>query len=96
MEKLPCVYLLASRPKGTLYVGVASDLVKRVYEHKQKLADGFTKKYGVDRLVWYERHETMESAIVREKQIKKWNRAWKIELIEQTNEAWRDLYEDIV
>lgn len=96
MEKLPCVYLLASRPKGTLYVGVTSDLVKRVYEHKQKLADGFTKKYGVDRLVWYERHETMESAIVRGKQIKKWNRAWKIELIEQTNEAWRDLYEDIV
>ncbi len=96
MEKLPCVYLLASQPKGTLYVGVTSDLVKRVYEHKQKLVDGFTKRYGVDKLVWYERHETMGSAICREKQIKKWNRAWKIELIEQTNKAWRDLYEEIL
>ena len=96
MEKLPCVYLLASHRNGTLYVGVTSNLAKRVYEHKQELADGFTQKYRVHHLVWFERHETMESAITREKQIKKWNRDWKLQLIEESNSAWRDLYEDIL
>ncbi len=87
--------MLASERNGTLYIGVTSDLVKRVYEHKQDLVDGFTKRYGVHRLVWFERHETMESAITREKQLKKWNRAWKLQLIEESNSAWRDLYADI-
>ncbi|MDP2834707.1 MAG: GIY-YIG nuclease family protein [Pseudomonadota bacterium] len=96
MTRNPCVYLLASQRNGTLYVGVTSDLIKRVYEHKNNLADGFTQKYGVHTLVWFEQHETMESAITREKQIKKWNRDWKLQLIEESNSAWRDLYEDIL
>lgn len=96
MDRLPCVYILASGRNGTLYVGVTSNLVKRVYEHKQDLVDGFTKRYGVHSLVWFEQHATMESAITREKQLKKWNRAWKLQLIEESNSAWRDLYEDIV
>jgi len=96
VERLPCVYLLASQRNGTLYVGVTSDLIKRVYQHKNNLADGFTQKYGVHTLVWFEQHETMESAITREKQIKKWNRDWKLQLIEESNSAWRDLYEDIL
>ncbi|MBM4181637.1 MAG: GIY-YIG nuclease family protein [Betaproteobacteria bacterium] len=87
--------MLASQRNGTLYIGVTSDLVKRVYEHKQDLVDGFTKRYGVHSLVWFEQHETMESAITREKQLKKWNRAWKLRLIEENNSAWRDLYADI-
>ena len=95
MEKIPCVYILASRRNGTLYVGVTSDLVQRVWQHKNDLADGFTKRYGVHRLMWYEVHECMESAIVREKAIKKWNRAWKIELIEEGNPGWVDLYEEV-
>ena len=89
------VYLLASRRKGTLYVGVTNDLSKRVWQHKQELVEGFTKKYGVKSLVWFEQTESIESAIVREKQIKKWNRDWKVELIEKTNPQWRDLYEEI-
>jgi putative endonuclease len=91
--KQPCVYILASQRNGTLYIGVISDLVKRVYEHKGHFVDGFTKEYGVDRLVWYEPHETMESAILREKQMKKWNRAWKLRLIEEANSDWNDLSE---
>jgi len=94
--KLPCVYILASRRNGTLYVGVTSDLVKRVWEHKNHLAEGFTKRYGVRTLVWFERHETMESAIAREKAIKEWKRRWKLELIEGQNPDWRDLYGEIV
>lgn len=94
--KLPCVYMLASQRNGTLYVGVTSNLVQRVWQHKEGLAEGFTKKYGVKLLVWYELHETMESAIVREKAIKEWQRAWKIKLIEQANPAWGDLYEGII
>ena len=90
------VYLLASRRKGTLYVGVTNDLSKRVWQHKQDLVEGFTKKHGVKTLVWYEQTESIESAIVREKQIKKWNRAWKIGLIEANNPDWKDLYEDVV
>lgn len=96
MEKQPCVYILASKHNGTIYIGVTSNLVKRVYEHKADLVDGFTKRYGVHQLVWFERHETMESAIAREKQLKKWNRAWKLKLIEETNREWRDIYEEIV
>ena len=90
----PCVYILASRPRGTLYVGVTSDIVQRVWEHKSDLVEGFTKRYGVHTLVWYELHGSMEGAISREKAIKKWNRAWKVELIERCNPTWRDLYEE--
>ena len=94
--KQPCVYLLASRRNGTLYVGVTSDLIKRVWEHKNHVVEGFTKKYRVDRLVWYELHQTMESAIGREKAIKEWKRAWKLALIEETNPEWNDLYEQLL
>jgi putative endonuclease len=94
--KQPCVYILASGWDGTVYVGVTSDLIKRVWEHKHDLIEGFTKKYRVHNLVWFERHETMESAILREKAIKEWNRAWKIELIEESNRNWRDLYPDLL
>ncbi len=93
--KQPCVYLMASQRNGTLYVGVTSDLVQRVGQHKEKLVDGFTKRYGVDRLVWYECHATMDSAIIREKAIKGWKRRWKLALIEEQNPTWRDLYDDI-
>jgi putative endonuclease len=95
MEKQPCVYVLASRRNGTLYVGVTSNLIKRVHEHRNDLADGFTKRYGVHDLVWYELHGNIESAIVREKQIKKWSRKAKIRLIEQCNTDWRDLWPDL-
>ncbi len=94
--KLPCVYMLASERNGTLYIGVTSNLVKRLHEHETAVVPGFTKKYQVHTLVWYEIHETMESAIVREKQMKKWNRSWKIELIEEANPGWKDLYANIV
>ena len=90
------VYLLASRPRGTLYVGVTSDLVKRVWQHKTKAAPGFTAQHGVDRLVWFEAYDETVPAIRREKQIKKWRRAWKIRLIEEQNPDWVDLYPGIV
>ena len=89
-------YILASRKNGTLYVCVTSDLLKRIYEHKQNLIDGFTKKYNVHSLVYYEVHNDMREAITREKQIKKWNRRWKMRLIEEMNSEWRDLYYEIV
>ncbi len=89
------VYILASRRHGTLYVGVTNDLVRRVFEHNSDVIEGFTKKYGVKTLVWFERTDSIEAAIEREKQIKSWNRAWKIELIEKTNRTWRDLYPEI-
>jgi putative endonuclease len=95
MTKQPCVYLLASQRNGTLYVGVTSDLLKRVWEHKNNVVEGFTKRYGVHSLVWYEPHDTMESAIMREKAIKEWKRAWKLDLIEKANPEWKDLYENI-
>ncbi len=95
MNKQSCVYILASKRNGTLYAGVTSDLVKRVWQHKNNLVEGFTKKYGVHTLVWFEQHETMESAISREKAIKNWKRDWKIKVIEEMNPQWRDLYEDI-
>lgn len=91
----PCVYMLASRRNGTLYVGATSDLIKRVWEHKSDAVDGFTRQYRVHVLVWYEVHETMESAIVREKAIKEWKRGWKLNLIERSNPEWRDLYRDL-
>jgi putative endonuclease len=86
------VYILASQLGGTLYVGVTGDLVRRVYEHREKLAKGFTEKYGVDRLVHYEGFGDIETAIRREKQLKRWNRAWKVQLIEEKNPNWDDLY----
>ena len=91
----PCVYILANRPRGTLYIGVTSNPVQRIQQHKHDMAEGFTKRYGLHRLVWYEVHPSMESAIGREKTLKKWNRAWKIELIEKSNPTWADLYHDI-
>ncbi|MCB2073442.1 MAG: GIY-YIG nuclease family protein [Novosphingobium sp.] len=90
----PTVYLLASSRNGTLYVGVTSDLMGRIHNHREGLLPGFTRDYGVRMLVWFEQHATMESAILREKRIKKWNRAWKLELIEKDNPDWRDLAED--
>jgi putative endonuclease len=90
------VYLLASRRQGTLYVGVTRDLVRRVHEHKHKATPGFTKRYSVDRLVWFEFYDDPLTAIEREKEIKKWRRAWKIKLIEAANPDWRDLYPEIV
>ncbi len=87
----PAVYLLASKRYGTLYVGVTSNLVGRTWQHRSSAADGFSKKYGVHMLVWYELHETMLEAITREKQIKKWNRDWKVNLVQGKNPEWRDL-----
>ena len=94
--KQPHVYILANKRNGTLYIGVTSNLPQRVWHHKNDLVEGFTKSYGVHTLVWYETHETMESAISREKALKEWNRAWKIRLIEANNPTWRDLYQDLV
>lgn len=89
----PCVYIVCNHRHGTLYIGVTSNLARRAYEHREGLLDGFTKRYGLNRLVWYQQHETMEAAIMREKQMKAWKRAWKIREIEQMNPAWDDLYE---
>jgi len=94
-SKRYCVYLMASRRNGTLYVGVTSDLVKRVYQHRNSLLPGFTARYGVNRLVWFDCCDEPLEAIAREKDIKKWRRAWKIRLIEESNPEWRDLYPDI-
>ena len=96
MSKQPAVYILASKRNGTLYIGVTSDLIKRTWEHKNDSVEGFTKRYRVHRLVYDEWHEDMESAIRREKQMKKWNRGWKLELIEKQNPDWRDLWEGIL
>ena len=95
MDKAFYVYILASGRNGTLYIGVTSQLVQRVWQHKQGLAEGFTKQYGLKTLVWYEQHDTAESAITREKQIKKWERKWKVGLIETENPYWNDLYDDV-
>jgi putative endonuclease len=96
MERASYVYILASGLNGTLYIGVTSDLVKRVWQHREGFIDGFTKRYGVKQLVWYEVHGDIVEAIRREKQIKKWERAWKVELIQKTNPHWRDLYPEII
>jgi putative endonuclease len=89
------VYILASRRNGTLYIGMTDDLVRRVWQHREGLMPGFTKDYGVKLLVWYEQHETRESAFTRERQMKKWNRAWKLQVIESANPSWRDLWDEI-
>jgi putative endonuclease len=94
MERPSYVYILASAPYGTLYTGVTSNIVKRIWQHKEDLASGFTKTYGVHRLVWYEIHNDILAAITREKQIKAWKRGWKIRMILETNPTWRDLYLD--
>jgi len=93
--RTPCVYILANQRNGTLYVGVTSDLIGRVWEHKRGEIEGFTKQYGIKLLVYLEVHATMSEAILREKQIKKWRRAWKIALIQRDNPEWRDLYDEI-
>ncbi|MFT3790487.1 MAG: GIY-YIG nuclease family protein [Rudaea sp.] len=95
MEKQPCVYILASRRNGTLYIGVTSDLIKRIHEHRSNAVEGFTKTYGVHDLVWYEQHHEMVSAILREKQLKKWPCVAKIRLIEQANPGWRNLWNEL-
>ena len=95
MEKQPVVYMLASSRNGTFYVGVTSDLIARIWQHREHMVDGFTKRYEVTKLVWHELHATMDSAIQREKRIKKWNRDWKLRLIDEMNPSWRDLWPDI-
>ena len=95
MERQFFVYMLASRPNGTLYVGVTNDLSRRIVEHREGSADGFTRKHGVSRLVWFEQFESIEAAIAQEKRIKRWRRDWKIALIERDNPAWRDLFESV-
>ena len=90
------VYILASKRNGTLYVGVTSDLARSIWEHKNGAIEGFTKRYRVHNLVWYEEHQTIQDAIQREKNIKEWNRSWKIELIERSNPLWNDLYADLI
>lgn len=94
MDRSSYVYILSSECYGTLYVGVTSDLVRRVWQHREGLTAGFTKSYQVKRLVWFEVHGDIMTAIAREKQLKKWKRAWKVELIQKSNPDWRDLYED--
>ena len=96
MNKQPAVYIVTSKRNGTLYIGVTSDLVKRIWEHKNNMVEGFTKRYNVHHLVWYELHATMEPAIKREKQLKNWKRKWKLELIESINPDWEDLYNSVV
>lgn len=90
------VYILSSHRNGTLYIGVTNNLIRRVWEHKHKLVEGFTNKYEVHHLVYYELHENAEAAITREKQIKKWKRLWKLNIIEEKNPTWKDLYNDIL
>ena len=89
------VYILASRKNGTLYTGVTSDISKRIWEHKEEITGGFTKKYGVKRLVWYRYYDDIRDAIAEEKRIKRWRRKWKLEQIEAMNPAWNDLYEEL-
>jgi len=94
--KQPCVYILASRRNGTLYVGVTSNLIQRVWRHKSDFILGFTQRHQVHVLVWFEQHLTMESALMRGKAIKQWNRHWKLDLIEKSNPYWRDLYSELI
>ncbi len=96
MDKVYYVYMLASKRNGTLYVGVTNDLARRIYEHREGVIDGFTTTHNVKRLVWFEATSSIESAIQREKNLKHWVRQWKIDLIEQDNPEWRDLYDEIV
>ncbi len=94
-SKQPAVYIVASGERGTLYIGVTGNLRLRVWQHRDGVVDGFTKRYGVKQLVWFESHADFASAIAREKQLKKWNRAWKLELIENGNPQWRDLWQEL-
>jgi putative endonuclease len=94
-EKMPAVYIMANLYRSTMYVGVTSNLWARVWDHKNKRHDGFTAKYGLDKLVWYEHHHSMDAAITREKQLKRWARAWKFRIIEEVNPQWRDLHDEI-
>ena len=94
--KQPAVYILTNKKHGTLYIGVTSQLPQRIWQHKQKLVDGFSKKYNCNLLVYYEQHKTMQEAILREKRLKAWKRAWKIRIIEELNPNWEDLYENIL
>ncbi len=96
MKTSSYVYIISNHKNGTIYVGVTTNIIKRIDEHKRKVIDGFSKKYGLNQLVWYEEHPDILSAISREKQLKKWNRAWKINLIENSNPEWRDLSLDLM
>jgi putative endonuclease len=95
-RRQPCVYMLASKKNGVLYIGVTSDLVKRIWQHRNDAVEGFTHRYRIHTLVWYELHPTMESAILREKTLKRWKRDWKMRLIDESNAGWRDLYPTIL
>ena len=94
-EFTPVVYMITDKPHGRLYIGSTTDLIRRIWQHKTGAVAGFSKRYGLKRLVWYELHETMEEAALRERRMKKWNRAWKVARIEEMNPSWRDLYEDL-
>jgi putative endonuclease len=94
--KQPAVYILASKKNGTLYIGVTSNLIQRTWQHKKDFIDGFTKDFSVHRLVYYEFHQTIENAILREKQLKKWKRSWKLKLIEDKNPTWKDLWNELM
>jgi len=94
-EKRPCVYILTNRPNGTLYVGVTAQPCLRLSQHRTGKGSAFARKYGLTKVVWYELHETMEAAIIREKQLKKWRRSWKIELVVEHNPNWKDLYDEV-
>ena len=96
MKTYSYIYILTNKIQGTIYIGVTSDLIKRIHEHKNKVVPGFSKQYNLDKLVYYEIHDNIELAISREKQLKNWNRQWKIELIEENNPDWNDLYETIL
>ncbi|HVT33410.1 MAG TPA: GIY-YIG nuclease family protein [Rhodanobacteraceae bacterium] len=96
VPKQPCACILASKRNGTLYVGVTSNLVQRVWQHKRRLVAGFARDNNVHRLMWFEQHLMMEAAIEREKVLKRWNRAWKVRLIETRNPYWRDLYDELL
>ena len=95
MEKLPGVYILTNKPRGTLYIGVTSNLPQRIWQHKNKVTKGFTEKHKLNKLVWYELHDNMMSAIEREKALKAWKREWKIRVVEEMNPTWGDLYDDL-
>ena len=95
MQKDPCIYILANRKNGTLYIGVTSNLIQRIWQHKNKLVKGFTEKYNVTRLVYFEQHQDVLEAIKREKQLKKWSRQWKIDLIEEQNPEWEDFWDSL-
>ena len=93
-ERQPCVYILANRRNGAIYIGVTANLCARIWQHRENLVEGFTQRYGIHHLVWFEMHETMPSAIAREKAIKEWKRLWKVRLMEDTNPYWHDLYSE--